>query len=631
MMKRLYTLFTLLFLALSPVFSQVTLKVQAPSQAEVGQRIRISYVANTQDVEDFSVGDFEGFNVLYGPSTSRSSTFSIVNGHTTQSSTITFNYTVVPTTEGTLKVPAAAIKVDGKTVKSGTANIEVLPASTTAPSKSPQGGTSGRSPSGEKDGGRGNSAQISGQELYMTVTANRQKIYEQEAVMLTYKLYTLVNIRQISGEMPQIDGCHIQEMDREAQLSLKYEHVNGRNYGTAVWKQYVLFPQKTGKIKIPSITFDTQVEVQNHSMDPFDIFFGGGSLSQMVRKEIKTSPVEIEVLPLPTPKPDNFSGAVGKFTVSATLTPEQVNANDAATLRLVVSGQGNMKLMKAPKINFPQDFEVYDPKENNKTTNTATGAKGNITYDYVVVPRHGGKFSIPPVEFCYFDPEKERYNTVRTDSFTLAVAKAKGQPVAYTREQEDLNVLNNDIRFIKLGKLESVETDDFFGTSAYWLAYALLFAAFVAAFLWLIHKQKLNPNSWSVKGKKAGKVASRRLKKASKLLHAKDDAAFYDEVMRALLGYAGDKLSLPVGELTKDNVISKLTQRGVEQSVVDAFIAVLGDCEFARYAPSSDTNTTKEKIYQQASEAITRMNAALGSRKKEKYSRGYEVDGYSRN
>ena len=611
MMKRLYTIFVLLFIALSPVLSQVTLKVQAPAQAEVGQRIRISYVANTQDIEDFQVGDFEGFNVLYGPSTSRSSSFSMSNGRTTQSSSVTFTYTVVPTSEGTLKVPAATIKVDGKSVKSGTASIEVLPASQQQ-SQQPQNQQQGTNPRQQRQQqSQSSSGQISANELYMTVTANRQKIYEQEAVMLTYKLYTLVNIQQISGEMPQIDGCHVQELDRAAQLSLKYERVNGRNYGTAVWKQYVLFPQKTGKIKIPSITFDTQVEVQNHSMDPFDIFFGGGSLSQMVRKQIVAPTIEIEVMPLPSPKPDNFSGAVGKFSVSATLTPEQVNANDAATLRLVVSGQGNMKLMKAPTIRFPQDFEVYDPKENNKTQNTATGSKGNITYDYVVVPRHGGKYTIPPVEFCYFDPEKAQYNTVRTDSFSLAVAKAKGQPVAYTREQEDLNVLSNDIRFIKLGNLESEEADDFFGTSSYWLTYLLLFAAFVAAFLWLRHQQKLNPNSWSVKGKKAGKVASRRLKKASKLMHEKNDAAFYDEVMRALLGYAGDKLSLPTNELSKDNVISKLTQRGVEQSVVDAFIAVLSDCEFARYAPTADTNLAKEKIYQQASDVITQMNALI--------------------
>lgn len=608
-MRRIYSILLLSFLFIGTLCAQVTLKIQAPTQAEVGQRIRISYVANTADVEDFQVGDFQGFNVLYGPSTSRSSSFSMTNGRTTQSSTVTFTYTVVPTAQGTYKLPAATIKVEGKSVKSGTADIEVLPASSSQgqqPSNSQQG-----SSSRQQQQGTSNSGQISGKELYMTVTANRQKIYEQEAVMLTYKLYTLVNIQQISGEMPQIDGCHVQEMDRSAQLSLKYERVNGRNYGTAVWKQYVLFPQKTGKLKIPGITFDTQVEVQNHSMDPFDIFFGGGSLSQIVRKQITAPAIEIEVLPLPSPKPDNFSGAVGKFSISATLTPEQVNANDAATLRLIVSGQGNMKLMKAPTIRFPQDFEVYDPKENNKTTNTATGVKGNITYDYVVVPRHGGKYVVPPVEFCYFDPETGRYNTLQTDSFSLAVAKAKGQPVAYTREQEDLNVLSNDIRFIKLGQLESAESDDFFGTSAYWLTYVLLFVAFILAFAWLKRWQSQNPNSWIVKGKKAGKVASRRLKKAAKLMHEKDDAAFYDEVMRALLGYAGDKLSLPTNELNKDNVISKLTARGVEQTVVDAFIAVLSDCEFARYAPVDDPSMAKEKIYQQASDVITQMNKTV--------------------
>ena len=609
-MNRIYSILLLLFLFISTLCAQVTLKVQAPSQAEVGQRIRVSYVANTSDIEDFQVGDFTGFNVLYGPSTSRSSSISMTNGHTTQSSTVTFTYTVVPTEQGTLKVPAATIVVAGKSIKSGTANIEVLPASQQQGAGSKGQGTGSQQQGARSQQGSRN-GQISNNELYMTVTANRQKIYEQEAVMLTYKLFTLVNIQQISGEMPQIDGCHVQEIDRQTQPSLKYEHINGRTYGTAVWRQYVLFPQKTGKLKVPSITFDTQVEVQNHSMDPFDIFCGGGSLSQMVRKQITTPSIEIEVLPLPTPKPDNFSGAVGKFSVSATLTPEQVNANDAATLRLVVSGQGNMKLMKAPTIRFPQDFEVYDPKEDNKTTNTSTGAKGNVIYDYVVVPRHGGKYTVPPVEFCYFDPEAGRYNTVRTDSFSLAVAKAKGQPVAYTREQEDLNVLSNDIRFIKLGELEDVESDDFFGTSAYWLTYVLLLIVFILAFTWLRSWQSHNPNSWSVKGKKAGKVASRRLKKAAKLMHEKDDAAFYDEVMRALLGYAGDKLSLPTNELNKDNVIRELTIRGVEQNVVDAFIAVLSDCEFARYAPVDDPSMAKEKIYQQASDVITQMNKTV--------------------
>lgn len=612
-MRRIYTILLLSLLALGTVCAQVTFKVQAPQQAEVGQRVRISYVANTTDIEDFQVGDFQGFNVLYGPSTSKSSSFSMSNGRTTHSSTLTFTYTVVPTKEGTCKVPSATILVDGKQIKSGTATIEVLPASDPQ-AQHPQAQQGGGSRQQRQSGG-GSTGQISKDELYMTVTASRQKIYEQEAVMLTYKLYTLVNVQQISGEMPQLDGCHVQELDRAAQPTLKYERVNGRNYGTVVWKQYVLFPQKTGKLKVPSITFDSQVEVQNYSMDPFDAFFGGGSLSSMVRKPITTPAIEIEVLPLPTPKPDNFSGAVGKFNISASLTPDQINANDAATLRLVVKGQGNMKLMKAPKVQFPQDFEVYDPKEDNKSTNTAAGAKGTITYDYVVVPRHGGKFSIPPVSFCYFDPETSKYETLQTDSFHLAVAKAAGHTASTVREQEDLNVLSNDIRFIKLSPLQTDAPYDFYGTTAYWLTYGLLLLAFLVAILVIRYQQKRNPDSWSMKGKKAGKAASRRLKQAAKLMRQKDDAAFYDEVMRALLGYAGDKLSLPVGELNKENVIEKLTARGVDQEVQQAFINALSECEFARYAPVEDPSMAKEKIYQQASDVITRMDALLKSNK----------------
>ena len=609
-MRRIYSILLLLFLFLGTVGAQVTLKVQAPKQAMVNQRIQIQYVAENAgtNINDFQVGDFTGFRVLYGPAYSTFSYSTSINGHKTKSAGVTFTYTVVPTEQGTLKVPVGTIKVDGKSIKSDSPSIEVLPANqqqSQQPSNQQPNGSSRQQQSSSGSG------QIGNNELYVTVTPNRQRIYEQEAVTLTYKVYTLLDVRNIADERTQIDGCHVQELERQVQPSMKYELVNGRTYSTVVWRQYVLFPQKAGKIKVPSTNYDILYEVHRNFTsieEVIDYHINGGSLSQMVRKQIVAPAIEIEVLPLPTPKPDNFSGAVGKFSVSATLTPEQVNANDAATLRLVVSGQGNMKLMKAPTIQFPQDFEVYDPKENDKTTNTSTGAKGNVIYDYVVVPRHGGKFTIPPVEFCYFDPEAGRYNTARTDSFSLAVAKAKGHAVTYTHEQEDLNVLSNDIRFIKLVQLESAESDDFFGTSAYWLTYALLFLAFILAFVWLRRWQSRNPNSWSVKGKKAGKVASRRLKKAAKLMHEKDDAAFYDEVMRALLGYAGDKLSLSTNELNKDNVIRKLTMRGVNQNVVTDFIAVLSDCEFARYAPVDDPNMAKEKVYQQASDVITQMN-----------------------
>jgi len=615
-MKRLYAIITLLLIFAEFAFAQVTLKIQAPAQTEVGRKINVSYVANTQDVEDIQVGDFSGFRVIYGPSTSRFSSTSIVNGKTTQSSSMTFTYTLLATEEGKHTLPAAAIKVSGKSYKSGSAVIEVLPSSNNGQGNSQQS-QSGRQQNNNqsRQRSRTSASDIGSNELYMTVTASKKKIYEQEAVLLTYKLYTLVNIQQIAGEMPQLDGFHVQEVDTKAQMSLKLERVNGRNYGTAVWRQYVLFPQKTGKLKVPSITFDSQVEIQNTSMDPFDVFFGGGSLTQIVRKSIVTPSIDIEVLPLPTPKPANFAGAVGKYTISGQLTPEQVNANDAATLRLIVSGQGNMKLMKAPKVNFPQDFEIYDPKVMDKTTNSPQGAKGNVVYDYVFVPRHGGKYSIAPVEFCYFDPDAHSYKTLKTDSFSIAVAKSKTTGSSSYHEQEDLKVLNDDIRFIKMGDVENTESDTlFFGGSSYWLYY-IISASFFVLLLALFNRQiKKSRDVSGMRVQKAGKAASKRLKTASKLMKQHQCEAFYDEVMKALIGYAGDKLNIQNSELNKDNVSASLLSSGVEQSLVESYMNIISECEFARYAPG-DPDATMEKIYTSASDVINELDSAIKKNK----------------
>lgn len=609
-MKRLYAILTILLCCAEFLSAQVTLKIQAPSVTEVGRRIRVSYVANTQDVDDIQVGDFPGFNVAYGPSTSSSSSFTIINGKTTQSSSLTFTYTLIAKEEGKFTIPAATIKSGGKSYKSGTAVIEVFPSSANTQGRSQQS-QQGSQQRSSRQRSHSSASDISSNELYMTVTASKKRIYEQEAVLLTYKLYSLVSIRQISGEMPQLDGFHVQEVDSKAQMTVKYELVNGKTYGTAVWRQYVLFPQKTGKLKVPSITFDSQVEIQNTSMDPFDVFFGGGSLTQLVKKSITTPAIAIDVLPLPDPKPANFAGAVGKYTISGQLTPQQVNANDAATLRLTVSGQGNMKLMKAPKVNFPQDFEIYDPKVDDKTVNTSAGAKGNVVYDYIIVPRHGGKFTIAPVEFCYFDPDAHAYKTLKTDSFSLAVAKSKTNGGSSYHEQEDLKILNNDIRYIKLGDIEDTDSDvTFFGSTSYWMYYIVSASVFVLLLLLFNRQIKKSRDIARMREQKAGKAASKRLKTASKLMNQHQSEAFYDEVMKALLGYAGDKLNIENANLNKDNVSSSLQSVGVPQSLVDAYMNIISECEFARYAPG-DPDATMEKIFASASDVINDLDTAI--------------------
>lgn len=604
-MKRYILSLVCLTLSLAGM-SQVTVKIQVQPQCEVGQRVRVSYVVNTADVDDIQVGDFPGFDLLYGPSTSTQSSYSIVNGRSTSSSSMTFSYTLLAKEEGKFQVPAATVKSGGKTYKSAGANIEVLPSSGNTGGNHSQGGSSGggRPSASQRQGGQGG---VGKDDLFISVTANKKKVYEQEAVVVTYKLYTLVNIRQLAGEMPELDNCHVQELDSKAQMSLKYERYNGRNYGTAVWRQYVLFPQKTGKISIPSVNFDAEVEITNASADPFDIFFGGGALTQMVKKTIVAPAVEIDVQALPTPRPEHFTGAVGHFTMSGTLTPEQLNANDAATLRLVVSGQGNMKLMKAPVVSFPKDFEVYDPKENNKTVMTASGAKGNVLFDYVVVPRHGGRYSIPPVEFTYFDPDKEAYQTVRTDSFHIAVAKGKETHSTVVQHKEDLKVLSSDIHYIKTGDVKvKSQSVSFFMTEKYGIAYGVSLVAFLGILGIFYRKAKENANIAGMRRKRAGKAASKRLKMAAKLLKAHDAGAFYDETLRALIGYAGDKLSLPIAELSKERISEEMLSRGVSEELVERYIRVMNDCEFARFAPGNPEETM-DKIFAEATEVINEM------------------------
>lgn len=607
-MKRLIFFICYSIFIITNGVAQVRVTLQAPSQVEEGQRIRVSYVVNTQDVDDIQVGDFPGFELLYGPSTSSSSSFSIVNGKTTHTSQMTFTYTLLAQKAGNYKLPAAAVKSGGQTYRSNQASIQIL-----------QGDGSGASDGSGQSNGSAATRQrlqnagerITSNDLYITVTASKKRLYEQEAVLLTYKLYTLVSIDQCSGKMPDLDGFHTQEIALPQQKTLKYERVNGRNYGTVVWSQYVLFPQKTGKLVVPAINFEADVVQQDRSVDPFDAFFGGGSSLIRVKKTIVAPAVELTVDPLPT-RPANFSGAVGtQFNISGSLSPEQVDANDAVSLRLVVSGVGNMKLMKAPKVEWPKDFESYDPKMTDKTRITTNGATGNIIYDYTAVPRHGGKYSVPPVEFCYFDTNTKSYKILRTDSFHVAVAKTAGSAVRRVQNQEDLTVLNSDIRYIRTSAAKlRPQGSTFFGSLNYWLVYVgavLLFLLMVAIFY---RQAKANANVARRRGRKAGKAATKRLKSAAKLLKQGQSKAFYEEVTHALWGYVGDKLNLPVTELNKDNVGEQLTERGVGEESIQRFLRVLGDCEFAQYAPG-DPSATMDKLYGEATEVINELDAKL--------------------
>ena len=313
------------------------------------------------------------------------------------------------------------------------------------------------------------------------------------------------------------------------------------------------------------------------------------------------------------PKPDNFSRAVGKFSVASTLTPLELNANDATTMRLTVTGTGNLKLMKAPEVAWPKDFERYDPKAEDKTRIGANGSSGSMIFDYIAVPRHQGQYEVPAVELCYFDPDAREYKTARTESYTMAVAKGKGGGTSshMNLTKEEVELLGSDIRFIKTGRayFQSVDTD-FFGSSRYWQTYAAAFLVFLLLVA-IFHRHAVSSADLvRQRGRKANKAATRRLKMARKLMAQNNSTAFYEETMKALWGYVADKLNIAVSELTKDNVRQRLSERGVSEELTTQFLQALDECEFARFAPG-DPAATMDKIYASAEEVINRMDSEL--------------------
>lgn len=607
MRKIIFLLFTILAAWQVKAADKVRFVAEAADVVVSGDQVRLVFTVNSQDIKDFRSPSIKGFDVLMGPSRSQQSSIQIINGKRTSNSSTAFTYILLAGSPGTYTIPAASVEVNGEKVFSNAISIKVLP-------QDQNSGNSGNNRGGSASSSRSQAAgsRISANDLFITATASKTTVHEQEAILLTYKVYTVVNLRQLYGKMPDLKGFHTQEVELPQQKTFTLEHYKGRNYNTTVWSQYVLFPQQTGKLEIPSITFDGVVAQQTVSDDPFDAFFNGGGYVE-VKKKITTPKVVINVQPLPA-KPAGFSGAVGEFKLASSINATDVKTNDAVTIKLTLSGTGNMKLIGTPEVKFPQDFEIYDPKVTDDYKLTNSGLTGTKTFEYLAIPRHAGNFTIPAVEFTYFDLKSNSYKTLKTEAYNLKVAKGQGnadQVISDFTNKESVKMLGKDIRFIKLGDSSlRPKGDFFFGTVGYYLCYLiplLLFVVFA-----VIYRQKAleNANVAKVKTKKANKVATRRMKLAGKLLAENKKNEFYDEVLKALWGYISDKLSIPVSQLSKDNIEAELTNYGVPEALIAEFIGVLNECEYARYAPGNE-NEAMDKVYSASVEVISKMENSI--------------------
>lgn len=598
-MKRLSTII-LLLLTIIPMMAQI--RVSAPQQVAVGEQFRLQYIISTTDVKGFRAGSIpDAFEVLMGPSTSTQQSFQMINGHTTQSSSVTYTYILAAVKKGSFVISGAHANVNGKSVFSNSVRINVSGSAQNQQYGMQQGGAQVR-PSGSR---------ISGNDLFIKVSANKTRVHEQEPILLTYKVYTQLELTQLEGKMPDLTGFHTQEVPLPQQKSFHIETVNGRPYRCVTWSQYLMYPQMTGKLQIPSITFRGIVVQENRNVDPFEAFFNGGSGYVEVKRNIVAQGMTVQVDPLPQ-KPANFSGGVGKFTISASLDHPKVKAGDPVKVRIVVGGHGNLKLIKQPELVLPKDFDKYDAKVTDKTKLTASGITGNMLYDVLIVPRNQGKYQLQPIELTYFDTSANKYKTIRTNPMVLEVEKGSGKvgDVADYSQPQD-----KDIRFIHNGAPEIVKPNDyFFGSTLYMILNALVVLIFFVLLV-VFRKQAMEmANIDAMRGKKANKVAGKRLKLAAKLMADGKSSEFYDEVLRALWGYVADKLSIPVSQLSRENIAEKLSARNASQSDIDTFLEALDECEFERYAPG-DAAGNMQKTYDKAVSAITNIEEGMKKKK----------------
>ena len=581
-----------------------TISVSAPSHVALGENFRIAYTVNTQDVGDFRAGNIpSSLEIIAGPYTSSQSSFQMINGHTSSSSSVTYTYTLYAGKDGTFTIPAAHARIGNKTISSRSVKITVSGSGHKNGASAPKMHDDYEDQPQMKSAG----SAITGNDLFIKVSANKRRVHEQEPVLLTYKVYTTVDLTQLEGKMPDLTGFHTQEVQLPQQKSFHLERVNGKNYRCVTWSQYVMYPQMTGKLDIPSITFKGIVVQQNRSVDPFEAFFNGGSGYVEVKRNIIAPGISIQVDPLPA-RPANFSGGVGRFNISAQLNKKEIQAGNPLSLRVVIGGIGNLKLIKQPEVIFPKNFDKYDAKITDKTKLTSNGVEGNMVYDFLAVPRNQGKYTIPAVSLTYYDTNTNQYKTIKTQSFNITVGKgngSKGDISDYSDEKDQ------DIHSIKLGDVKLHAIDEFFfGSVSYWISLLIPLFAFIA--LLIIFRKRAIDNADIVKtrGKKANKVATKRLKKASKLMFEGKQNEFYDEVLRALWGYVGDKLNIPVEKLSRENISENLLMQNVDQDTIDKFVSALDECEYERYAPG-DPSGNMTRTFESAMTAIMKIEEVM--------------------
>lgn len=607
--KKLLILTFILFTSLASFADEVSFTASAPQRVIVGQPFQLVFSIN-ENAKDLRLPDLKGFEIIAGPYTSTSSSTSWVNGQMTSSKEVRYTYTLLPEKEGDYQIQSATIVVKKEKYYSNVLNIKVLPEDKS--SQSQQSGNASQS------GQIRQSQSITSENLFIRPIISRTNIKEQEAVVLTYRLYARVDVTNIqSPKFPDFKGFLVQEIDLPQDRTMQPENYNGVNYYTYDLRKVLLFPQQTGQIHIEPMSCDVIVRVRSAQQRPRSIFDDFFDTYQEVSKNVTTSKINLNVEPLPQPKPVDFSGVVGKLSLSTKVSATEVEANQPITITLKLQGSGNLKMLKNPTLQFPQDFETYEPKATNNFSTTSTGLSGSKTIEYLVIPRHDGEFVIPSITLSYFDVDADAYQMLSTESISIKVNKgsqsSSNTPVVSNfTSQEKVEVLATDIRYINTSDPHIKPAKRIIaGTMLFWLFYIIAFVITLGLIILFRKQARDNANVALMRNKKANKVARRRLKVAERECKAGNKDTFYDEILKALWGYLSDKLSIPVSELNKDNISLRLSQCGVDEATIQNFIKLLNDCEFERYAPIGNKESAMRHTFESTENLISTLESTI--------------------
>lgn len=596
---RLYFILILLAIAGSAVATaqQAQFSLVPPRAVVEGRNFNITFRLTDGEANAPAAPQLPHCRLLYGPSTSTMQSTQIVNGR--MSSTYSIDYTFVYRAEepGEVHVPEVSISCGGKTLHSRASSFNILPADKSA---APGGANGNRQADHVQadDYTTQTPGRVDKDDLLVRVSFSKSKVYEQEPVVATIKVYTKYDISSFMvTTQPAFEGFLCEELPVTLEMNL--EHYNGQNYHTAVLKRLLLYPQKAGKLSVNSGKYDVTI-VQYESVN-----MGFFRTSRPVERTLMTSSnaASLTVEALPEPRPANFNGAVGKFTASAKLEPELLKTNEAATYTYTVNGTGNIKFLNSPDMVFPAGIDVYTPKNEIDARVAGANMTGSCSTVFTIVPQEQGAFTIDGTPFVYFNPEKRQYETIDIPAMQFKVAKGAGTS-SVASEQKLLNTHINDILHIHQLKGGRKTAPSYIAAQPwYWIVFVAFALALVGVVLVYRRNIRLNADVAGRKLARAGRVAGRRLKEARKFMQARESDRFYESLALALRGYIGDKLSIPPSQLVRENISERLEARGVSAATIADVLDVLDTCEMARFTPMN-TDTEMSGTYNKAVEAI---------------------------